>query len=67
VPAESTSSGVISVTGIAFSWIGSTMPLGSVVMIENSAWSHDAGHLLGPSIAGRDRWDAKQVSRLLAD
>jgi hypothetical protein len=57
----STSSGVISMTGIAFSWIGSTMPLGSVVMIENS----DVGHLLGPSLADRDRWDAKQVSRLL--
>jgi hypothetical protein len=26
-------------TGIAFSWIGSTIPLGSVVMIENSVWS----------------------------
>src|SRR5260370_15735389 len=44
----STSSGVISMTGIAFSWIGSTMPLGSVVMIENSVWSPMLGTFLVP-------------------
>jgi len=44
----STSSGVIGMTGIAFWWIGSTMPLGSVVMIENSAWSPMLGTFLVP-------------------
>jgi hypothetical protein len=48
----STSSGVISMTGIAFSWIGSTIALGSVVMIENSVWSPMLGTFLVPISPG---------------
>src|SRR5713101_9482899 len=35
-------------TGIAFSWMGSTIPLGSVVMIEKSVWSPMLGAFLVP-------------------
>ena len=53
----STSSGVISMTGIAFSWIGSTTAFGSVVMIENSVWSP----MLGTRFVTRSRPRVAQI------
>ena len=39
---------VVIIGGIAFSWIGSTTAFGSVVMIENSAWSPMLGVFFVP-------------------
>ena len=36
---RSTSSDVINITGMTFSWIGFTRPLDSVAMMENGIWS----------------------------
>jgi hypothetical protein len=36
-------------TGIAFSWMGSTTPLGSVVIIENRMWAPMVGSFHGLS------------------
>ena len=44
----STSAVVINMTGIAFSWMGSTTPLGSVVIIEIRMWAPMVGSSHGP-------------------
>jgi hypothetical protein len=45
----STSAVVINMTGIAFSWMGSTTPLGSVVIVESRMWAPMVGSSHGPS------------------
>lgn len=46
----STSSPVVSMTGIAFGWIGLTMPFGSQVRKANSSWSPSRGLFKDPRV-----------------